>query len=322
LKELLNLLKYTKRTVDVGGVLRADVNISIEGGAKVEIKNINSVRGAFKAVQYEIVRQKQLMKRGAAVTQETRGFNEKSMITVSQRLKETAADYRYIPDPDIPPQQFAPKFLEGIELPETPQRLKKRLVAEYKIADKYAETLVRDKPLADAFLEVAKSGVDNALAAQWLCEEVTAQLNYRGIDYNESKLTTEILAEWIGLIKDSRITDIQAKKLLERFVDSGESPKKIVESESLGKMSDKSKQDRITYQKIEENPKSGLDYLSGEKKSLNYLMGQVMSATHGSANPDTVMLTLKSTLSDFGASAYPKTEEGIKEFIRKEKYEK
>jgi len=295
LKDILNLLKYTKRIVDVGGVLRADVNISIEGGAKVEIKNINSVRGAFKAVQYEIIRQKQLMKRGASVTQETRGFNEKSLITVSQRLKETAADYRYIPDPDIPPQEFAADFVDGIELPETPQRLKERLEADYNVKSNYAETLVRNKPLADAFLALAEEGVDSKLSSQWLCEEVTAQLNYRGIDFNESKLSIPLLVEWIELINEKTVTDTVAKKLLEKFIDSGESPKKIVESEGLGNLGDaKNKElDSKSRDVIKENESVVEDYIQGKGEALNYLIGQVMRKMKGRSDPKITIKKLK-----------------------------
>ncbi|ODS38280.1 MAG: hypothetical protein A7316_08375 [Candidatus Altiarchaeales archaeon WOR_SM1_86-2] len=154
LKELINLLKYTERIIDVGGVMRADVNISLEGGNRVEIKNINSIKGAYKAIKYEIIRQKNIRKRGGGVKQETRGFNEKSMVTTPLRTKETAADYRYIPDPDIPPLFIEEEYIEGIELPETPQSRMKRLIADFGISGKYAKTLVRDKDMVDFFEEV------------------------------------------------------------------------------------------------------------------------------------------------------------------------
>ncbi|VVB50817.1 Aspartyl/glutamyl-tRNA(Asn/Gln) amidotransferase subunit B [uncultured archaeon] len=288
LKELTNLLKYTGRVADVGGIMRADVNISIEGGSKVEIKNINSVHGAYKAVLYEIVRQKSLMKRGIAVKQETRGFNEKSLITQSQRLKESAADYRYIPDPDIPPQKFEEKFIASIELPETPQRLKDRIIATYKVEPKYADTLVRNKPLADAFLTVAaEKGIDSALAAKWLCEEVTAQINFRGVEYDETKLSNKILVSWLRLIEHKKVTDIVAKKLLERFIDSGEDPTEIVKKEGLAVVADTSALAQVVEAVLKENSQAAADLKSGNTKSMNFLMGKVMKQMRGAADADT-----------------------------------
>ncbi|MDD5112378.1 MAG: Asp-tRNA(Asn)/Glu-tRNA(Gln) amidotransferase subunit GatB, partial [Candidatus Altiarchaeota archaeon] len=199
LRELVNLLRYTERIVEAGGVMRADVNISIEGGAKVEIKNINSVRGAFKAIGFEIIRQKGLMQRGGVVKQETRGFNEKSLITTSMRVKETAADYRYIPDPDIPPLALDKKTVESVLLPETPQTRRKRIVEKFGIGEQYAQTLVKDKDIADLFESVA-SGRNPEVAAMWICREVLGQLNYRGIEYGECKLNAAIISDLLALV--------------------------------------------------------------------------------------------------------------------------
>ncbi|MFH1835934.1 MAG: Asp-tRNA(Asn)/Glu-tRNA(Gln) amidotransferase subunit GatB [Methanobacteriota archaeon] len=319
LRELTNLLDYTERVVDVGGVMRADTNISIEGGAKVEIKNINSVKGAFKAIQYEIIRQKQLMKRGLTVTQETRGFNEKSLITTAQRVKETADDYRYIPDPDIPPQEFDGGYVGGIELPETPQTRRKRFLKDLSISENFAKTLVKDKDIADLFENVSGK-IDPTLAATWISREVLGQLKYRGIEYGESKLNEGIVVELLTLVSSGKITDNVGKKLLERVIDSGESPEKIVSEEGLVKKSDKSELEDISYSVLSENVKPILDYLKGEENSINYLMGEVMKATHGTAAPEQVILTLENTLADYGASTYPKTPEGVREYLKK--YEK
>ncbi|HIE34030.1 MAG TPA: Asp-tRNA(Asn)/Glu-tRNA(Gln) amidotransferase subunit GatB, partial [Candidatus Altiarchaeales archaeon] len=214
LRELIDLLSYTKRTIDVGGLMRSDVNISIEDGARVEIKNINSVKGAYKAISYEILRQKNLRRRGGTVKQETRGFNEKSMITIPLRIKETAEDYRYIPDPDIPPLQLSHKFITSIKLPETPQNRRIRLVKEYKILERYADIIARKREIADLFEEVAGS-INPPLSAVWICREVLKQLNYRGIRLGESKLTPNILIELLKLVEDKKITENTGKKILE-----------------------------------------------------------------------------------------------------------
>lgn len=242
LRELLNLLKYSERIIEAGGVLRADVNISIEGGARVEIKNVNSVVGAFKAVQFEIIRQKGLMKRGGVVKQETRGFNEKSQITIALRVKETAADYRYIPDPDIPPLLIEKEYVDSIVLPETPQSRRKRLMEDYSVREDYAQTMVRDKDVADLFEETVRvlykmifpdSGLKvfsidsetgelkylkgtwliNDLSA-WTCREVLKQLNYRNIELKESKITPQNLAEILYLVHRKEMAEEIGKKLV------------------------------------------------------------------------------------------------------------
>jgi len=295
MRELVNILKYTERVVEVGGVMRTDVNISIEGGAKVEIKNVNSVAGAYKAIQYEIVRQKNAMKRGAVVVQETRGFNEKTMVTVSQRVKETAADYRYIPDPDIPPQRLTGEYTSSIPLPETPQLRKKRLMEKYGVREDYAATMVRDKDIADMF-EVIAGGLDVELASMWVCREVLGQLNYRNIDYNESNLTSDIIIELLDAVSKGAITEAVGKKILERVIDSGESPKAIVEREDLGRVSEVSELDSVVAQVITENPAAAADYNAGQGKALNFLMGKVMAKMKGRADSKVVGELLKKRL--------------------------
>jgi aspartyl-tRNA(Asn)/glutamyl-tRNA(Gln) amidotransferase subunit B len=295
LRELVNLLKYTERTVDVGGVMRADVNISIEGGAKVEIKNINSVRGALKAIGFEIIRQKGLMQRGGVVKQETRGFNEKSLITTSMRVKETAADYRYIPDPDIPPLLLEEDFVNSVKLPETPQSRRSRLMEKYCIPAHYAQTLVKDKDIADLFEAVAVEANPES-AAMWICREVLGQLNYRGIEYGESRLNEKIVVELLKLVESNAITEMVGKKLLERVIDSGESPSAIVAKEGLGKVSGAIQLEVVVDSVVSENPQAAVDYKSGKGEALNFLMGHVMKKMKGRADYGVVMNILKKKL--------------------------
>ncbi|MFC2154609.1 Asp-tRNA(Asn)/Glu-tRNA(Gln) amidotransferase subunit GatB [Candidatus Altiarchaeota archaeon] len=295
LRELTNLLAYTERVVEVGGVMRADVNISMEGGARVEIKNINSVKGAFKAVSFEIIRQRNMVKRGAQVTQETRGFNEKNMITTALRTKESAADYRYIPDPDIPPLTLDEDYISSIPLPETPQTRRKRLVSDFGLDEKYAKILVADKPLADLFEEVAADS-DPVTASQWISQEVARQLNYRSVDLHETKLHARQVAELVNLLKDKTITENVGKKLLERIIDSGESPKKIVEKEGLGVVSGVDELGTVAEEVIKENAQAVKDFKSGKAEALNFLMGQVMKKMRGRAKPDVIEELLKQKL--------------------------
>lgn len=295
LKELINLLRYTERIVDVGGVIRMDVNISLAGGAKVEIKNINSVKGAYKAIQYEIIRQKNMQKRGAVVKQETRGFNEKSLTTVPLRLKETAEDYRYIPDPDIPPLVFSSDSIEKLSLPETPKSRKMRLIKEYKIPENFAETMVRDKDIVDLFEKIATE-VNPQLAATWICREVLKQLNYRGIELSESRLNETLLLELMELLESGKITENTGKKILERIVDSGESPKALVERENLCKVDAVDELSSVVDKVIELNKQAVEDYLAGRAEALNFLMGQIMREMRGRADVKTASDLLKHRL--------------------------
>ena len=339
MRALVNMLKYTERTVEVGGVMRADVNISIEGGAKVEIKNINSVAGAFKAIQYEMVRQKNMMRRGAVVQQETRGYDEKTMVTKPQRLKETAADYRYIPDPDIPPQEFTEEYTSGIQLPETPQLRKKKLVEDYGVGEADAQTIVLDKDIADMFEDVSKrlnhlvaeGGVDfvnergmqvilsvSRLVTRWICREVRGQLNYRNIELRESKLDADNFIELLELVYRGEITESTGKKILERVIDTGESPKELVRKDgSLKRISDKSELDRITYRELLDNPKAVVDSV-GNPKALNHVMGKIRKSTSGSATPEVVRATLVHTVEEcIAASSGALTPDFVTNFMKK-----
>ena len=297
LRELVNLLKYTERIVDVGGVMRADVNISIEDGARVEIKNINSVQGAFKAIQYEVIRQKNMMRRGVKVIQETRGFDEKTMVTISQRVKETAADYRYIPDPDIPPLSFNNDYTDAIILPETPQLRKKRLIKDFGVREDYAQTMVRDKDIAD-FYEKSVKNYDPDFTAMWVVRDVLKQLNYRGVELRDTKLDYKLFIEVLGLLDSKKITENVGKKIIERVIDSGESPKKIVKDEGLGRVSESSELEEMVEVVISENPQAVTDFSSGGGKAVNFLMGDVMKRMQGRADSKLVLDLLRKRLDD------------------------
>jgi len=297
LRELTNMLAYTERVVDVGGVMRADVNLSIGNTPRVEIKNINSVKGVFKALNFELLRRKNILKRGGELTQETRGFNEKTMVTMSLRSKETVADYRYLPDPDIPPLELTTSYINSLPLPETPQSRRKRLREQYGIEERYARVLVMDKYLADLFEEVVKKfKINPKLAALWITKEVLRQLNYRSIGLRESKLTPVIIAELCGMVERGEITENVGKKLLERVVDTGESPLSIVKNEGLGKVSESEKLELVVKEVIKENPQAVADYKHGKKEALNFLMGKVMAKMRGRADVSVVLPLLRKNL--------------------------
>jgi aspartyl-tRNA(Asn)/glutamyl-tRNA(Gln) amidotransferase subunit B len=235
------------------------------------------------------------MKRGAVVIQETRGFDEKTMVTVPQRVKETAADYRFIPDPDIPPQDFKEDYISSIKLPQTPQIRKRRLVEQYGVSEYYASVMVHDKDIADLFETIAPN-LDKQAAAMWICQEVLRQLNYRNIDLRESKLTSQMVAELIKLVTDGKITENVGKKILERVIDSGESPARIASEEGLGKVSAVDELTQVVDQVLADNPSALADYKAGQPKAMNFLMGKVMAKMKGRADNKVVGEILKTRI--------------------------
>jgi len=297
MKALVHLIEYSGTAHDVGGIVRADVNVSTDDSSRVEVKNVNSVRSIVQAIEYEILRQKEKLDKGQKIVQETRGFDADSGTTYLLRKKEDAADYRYIPDPDLPPLELDEQHVKELskKLPERPIEKQERFVSQYKIPEKYAKTLTKDLEIADTFERVSKTS-DPKLAAAWICEEVLAQLNYREKELSETKLTKELIIELFGLLSSKKITDGVAKKLLQRIMDSGESPKEIVKKENLGTVSDTGALEKAVGEAIKENPRPVEDYKSGNQKALNFLMGSVMKKMKGRAQAGEVVKLLKKRL--------------------------
>ncbi|MGB9978847.1 Asp-tRNA(Asn)/Glu-tRNA(Gln) amidotransferase subunit GatB [Methanobacterium sp.] len=285
LRELIRVLEYSG-SARGEGTMRADVNISLEGGKRAEIKNINSIKGAYKALKYEIVRQKNLIRRGVEIKQETRAFLESQMITVPMRLKEEADDYRYIPDPDLPPMVAEDEQIEGIKenMPEPPHIKSERFIEEYGIAEEYSKVITSELALADAFEEVAKK-IDPSFAALWMRDELKRVLNYNKIGFAESGITNANIVELLKLIQDKKVTPKAAKKIIEKMPKNLNSPVKIAEELGLIGVSDKESVLKAVKQAIDENPQAVTDYHEGKKGAMNFLIGQVMRLTRGKADP-------------------------------------
>ena len=294
LKELVKVLRYTGRVREEGGTMRVDTNVSIEGGARVEIKNINSIRGAYRALKFEITRQKNLMKRGRVVKRETRAYLESQMITKGMRVKEEAEDYRYIPDPDIPPLLITEEKIQEIKatLPEAPHLKERRFIEQYGIKEDDAKIIASELELANAFEEVAKV-IPPQLAASWIRDEVKRVLEYNGITFKQSGITPQHLIELLQMVLNDEITVKTAKKVMELLPEKRTSPKKIIEELGLKKLRDDSAVAKACDEAIAENPKAVEDYLSGKKEALNFLVGQVMRKTRGRADPAKVLQMLK-----------------------------
>jgi aspartyl-tRNA(Asn)/glutamyl-tRNA(Gln) amidotransferase subunit B len=296
LKDLIRVLDYSGDARGEGS-MRADVNISLEGGKRAEIKNINSIKGAYRALKFEMVRQKNLIKRGVEVKQETRAFLESQMITVAMRLKEGAEDYRYLLDPDLPPMMIEEDLINRIkeEMPESPNIKVKRFMSEYNLAEEHAKVLASELALADAFEEVAKV-IDSEFAALWMRDEVKRVLSYNKLDYSESKFTSKNLIELFEMIQNKEITAKAAKKIIEAMPISDKTPKAIAEELGLTGIVDESEVIAAVEKAIAENPEAIKDYNEGKSNALNYLVGQVMRFTRGKAEPARTVELLKERL--------------------------
>lgn len=297
LRELIRVLEYSD-SARGEGTMRADVNISLEGGKRAEIKNINSIRGAYKALKYEVIRQKNLIRRGVEIKQETRAFLESQMITVPMRLKEEADDYRYIPDPDLPPMVAEDEQIEGIreKMPEPPHIKSERFIEEYGIAEEYSKVITSELALADAFEEVAKK-IDPSFAALWMRDELKRVLNYNKMGFAESGITTSNIVELLKLIQDKKVTPKAAKKIIEKMPKNKSSPAEIAEELGLIGVSDEESVLKAVKQAIDENPQAVSDYHEGKKGAMNFLIGQVMRLTRGKADPGETAKFLNKALS-------------------------
>lgn len=296
LNELIRVLNYSG-SARGEGTMRADVNISIEGGKRAEVKNVNSIRGAYKVLKFELIRQKNILRRGGTVQQETRAYLESQMITVPMRLKEDADDYRYIPDPDLPPLKIDPAHVEEIRehMPEPAHLKTARFVEEYGISEKDAKVLTSELELADAFEEVCKE-VDANTAARLMRDELKRVLHYNKIQYSESQITPSDIVELINLIESKQVTPEAAHKLIEQMPNNDKTPTEIgKEMDIIGTIEDDTIANAIN-QAIEENPNAVEDYKNGKENAVNFLVGQVMRLTRGKANAEETNKMIKDKL--------------------------
>ncbi|MGN1185618.1 MAG: Asp-tRNA(Asn)/Glu-tRNA(Gln) amidotransferase GatCAB subunit B, partial [Methanobrevibacter wolinii] len=276
------------------GTMRADVNVSIEGGNRVEMKNINSIKGAYRALKYEVVRQKNNMKRGIEIKQETRAYLESQMITVSMRSKENADDYRFIPDPDLPPMEIQDEEIEEIAetMPEAPYNKAKRFVSEYGIDQETATVLTSELDLADTYEEVAKE-VNPKYSANWMRDELKRVLTYNKITFADSEISAKDIIELINLLLNKEITVKAGQRIVEKMPNNEKSPKEIGEELGLMGVVEEDAILNAAKKAIEENPKAVNDYKEGQKASINFLVGQVMRFTKGKADPGETVKILK-----------------------------
>ncbi len=283
------------------GSMRADVNVSVrkpgeEFGTRREVKNVNSIRFIGQAIEFEANDQINILEDGGTVDQETRLFDPKSGKTRSMRSKEDAHDYRYFPDPDLLPLEFTDEYVEELkaDLPELPDDKKARFMKEYGLNPYDAGVLIAAKELADFFELVAK-GRDAKLAVNWVMGDLSALANEKGVSINEAGVSAEQLGEMIDLISNKTINSKIAKKVFEIMHTEGGMPEKIVEDKGLKPISDTGAIEKIVDDIIAANPKQ-VEQVKEKPKTLGWFVGQVMKASQGKADPQSVNEILKNKL--------------------------
>jgi len=294
------------------GQMRVEVNISLSRdkkmGTKVEIKNLNSFKVVEQAIDYEIKRQAELLDEGEKIIQETRGWDEKKGITVSQREKEEAHDYRYLPEPDLPTLHLDKKFIQNIqgEIPELPAAKRIRLAYEYNLDEKAIEIFTFNKDLGEYF-EKVMSELSNwlkrvdyqklvKLAVNYIITDFWSLFGRASIEELENKITPENFAELIKMIYKQEISSKIAKEILPQMLKTGVDPSHIMKEKGLSQILDAGEIEKIIKQVISKNQKAVEDYRKGKENALQFLAGQVMVATRGRAKPDIVQELLKKEL--------------------------
>jgi aspartyl-tRNA(Asn)/glutamyl-tRNA(Gln) amidotransferase subunit B len=294
------------------GALRCDANISVRPrgqqayGSKVEIKNMNSFRAVERALIYEIERQIGELEAGRAIPQSTRGWNEATGKTELQRIKESSEDYRYFPDPDIPPLQVAPEWVDELRatLPELPDARRARFMDEYTLTLYDAETLSGDRVVADYFERAVAAarpvGAAPKDTANWVAGELFRMLNDTGesLATVETRFRPEYIAEVYDLLARGTITRTTAKEVFEASFRSGQPPAHVVAERGLAQIGAGDALAALAREVVAANPKVADDYRSGKVAAIKFLVGQVMKATKGQANPQDAQAALEAALGD------------------------
>ncbi len=307
LRQILRYIGVSEANMEEGN-FRCDANISLRPrgsttyGTKVEIKNMNSFRAVHDALAFEQRRQAEILSSGGTIEQETRGWVDDRGVTVTQRSKEEANDYRYFPEPDLPPLQLSREYVERIraKLPELPAARRERLLS-LGLSDYEASTITEARERADYYDNlVGRLQGDRQraakLAANWVLGEVLRWTNATGREITELPVTPERLAELIGLVEAGTITQAVAKEVFDTMASTGKTAAQVVEEGGLAQISGSDELLGTVRKAIENNPKAVADYRAGKEAAIKFLMGQVMRETRGRANPAVVQDLLKSEL--------------------------
>ncbi len=316
------------------GQMRVEANISLrpsglkELGTKVEVKNLNSFKAVRDAIDYEIKRQSELLNDGKKVVQETRGWSETKGQTISQRIKEESHDYRYFPEPDLPPLRIDFGIVEEIKaaMPELPSKKRTRFKNNYGLQDGQTNILVNNEKLANYFENVVsefmnwdKEGLDKDsllaqglnskphllekenqllinLAANYILSDLLGFLNEASAEADDIRIDAENFAEWCGLLHRNIITSRAGKDVLKEMWATGKDPSQVIREKDLVRVEDLGELEKVAEKIIKENKMAVTDYKKGKEASLQFLVGQVMKETRGKVNPETISDILKKLL--------------------------
>ena len=284
------------------GNFRCDANVSIrpegssEFGTRTEIKNMNSFRSVYLALNHEVERQRRILEDGGRVTQETRGWLEERSVTVSQRSKEHAHDYRYFPEPDLPPLVIDRDWVEEIResLPELAGQRRDRFVAQYGLPLYDAELLTGSRPLAEYFEDTVSLRPAGGPAMEpyaknvsnWILGDLSRLMNLENLSIGDVKVRPANLAELLNLVDAGNLSGTMAKTVLEEAFATGAEPGKIVADKGLSQINDSSALESAVKQALADNPKAVADYMAGKENASRFLVGQVMKLTRGQAKPE------------------------------------
>ena len=311
LRSILRYIGVSTADMDQGS-FRCDANVSVrskgstEYGTKVEVKNMNSFRSVHDSIEYEIDRQIKLLESGGRVEQETRGWDESREVTVSQRSKEYANDYRYLPEPDLPPVMISREWVGELQakMPELPDVRRERFQSEHGLSEYDASLLIAAKSTADFFEDALKTSLleGDALGkrakslANLVNSELARLLNQAGIEVSDSKVTPKALAELVDLLDARTISSTQGKEVLEEMFNTGDSPVEVVEAKGLSQLTDSSAVMPAVEEALAGNPQAVEDFLNGKETAVKFLVGQVMKISKGKADPALVNTLLEEQL--------------------------
>ncbi|MGD6830551.1 Asp-tRNA(Asn)/Glu-tRNA(Gln) amidotransferase subunit GatB [Sutcliffiella halmapala] len=298
LEKLKSIIQYTgvSDCKMEEGSLRCDANISLRPvgqekfGTKAELKNLNSFNFVQKGLEHEVVRQEKVLLSGGVIEQETRRYDEATKETVLMRVKEGSDDYRYFPEPDLVALHIDDEWKARVraEIPALPDERKRRYVEELGLPAYDAQVLTLTKEMSDFFDETISEGADAKLASNWLMGEVSAYLNAEGKELDDVALTPAGLAGMIKLLEKGTISSKIAKKVFKELIENGGDAEKIVKDQGLVQISDESTLRKIVGETLDANPQSIEDFKSGKERAIGFLVGQIMKATKGQANPPMV----------------------------------
>ena len=310
LEKLKSYLQYTEISdcKMEEGSLRCDANISLRPkgsgtlGTKIELKNMNSFKALEKALEHEEVRQREVLEKGGEILQETRRFDEATQKTLSMRSKEEAHDYRYFPDPDLPPVEVSGEWLEGVRetMPEMPDARRERFVRDLGLTPYDAGVITAGREVAD-FFEACQALYPRAkIVANWVMGDLSYLLKEEDEDMavSELRITPEHLAGLLKLQEEGVLSGKMAKEVFAEAFKTGKAPAVIVDERGLRQISDTGEMEAVVLRVIAENPNSVQDYRGGKQKALGFLVGQVMKATRGRANPQLANQLLRQHLQD------------------------